>query len=60
MISVRDKVDPCIGWKIGKGDCNFWWDNWGGKGALAEHLGRGSCAADRLSDYLENQRLQID
>jgi len=35
LMKIKKKVEPHILGKIQANNSNFWWDNWTGKGALA-------------------------
>lgn len=61
MVSVREKVEPQIEWKIGEGKVSVWWDNWSGVGALAQHLnlrGKGQ-SKEKICEGFVNDRLDL-
>lgn len=37
-MSIKDRCEPYMIWRIGDGYISFWWENWTGKGALAKLL----------------------
>ncbi|WMV11057.1 hypothetical protein MTR67_004442 [Solanum verrucosum] len=38
LMSIKDRCEPYMIWRIGDGYISFWWENWTGKGALAKLL----------------------
>lgn len=35
LMKLMDKAETNMIWKINRGDCSFWWDNWSESGTLA-------------------------
>nr|XP_019068134.1 uncharacterized protein LOC109119692 [Solanum lycopersicum] len=51
----RQAVKSHIKWKIHSGTCSFWWDNWFGNGAIANHCDSiFSLNNSLVSDFLNN------
>ncbi|WMV27066.1 hypothetical protein MTR67_020451 [Solanum verrucosum] len=38
ILHVRSDCEKYLVWKIVKGNCSFWWDNWLGTGNLGQHF----------------------
>ncbi|XP_019178346.1 PREDICTED: uncharacterized protein LOC109173561 [Ipomoea nil] len=53
MVGAREKIEKEIQWKVGKGDVNFWWDDWSGLGAIAKamNIPEKSRAKDTLKSF---------
>nr|XP_016436823.1 PREDICTED: uncharacterized protein LOC107762942 [Nicotiana tabacum] len=55
MLKIRHKAEENIRCEIQKGNCSFWWDNWTGKGALANILqGSGRFSKVQVKDFIIN------
>lgn len=60
MLKIRDKAEENIRWEIQKGNYTFWWDNWTGKGALANILqGSGRSSKVQVKYFIINGEWNI-
>ena len=50
----KAEVEKHIRWNINFGDCTFWWDNWSGEGAMANHSLISSLNNKKVSEFLTN------
>ncbi|KAH0702472.1 hypothetical protein KY285_016750 [Solanum tuberosum] len=56
MMKVKKYYDHHILWKIAKGNCSFWRNNWTGNGPLCNLLNHQQSSKDiKVSDCIENE-----
>ncbi|KAH0720341.1 hypothetical protein KY284_005371 [Solanum tuberosum] len=56
MMEVKKYYYHHILWKIAKGNCSVWWDNWTRKGPLCNLLNHQQSSKNiKISDYIETE-----
>ncbi|XP_059289936.1 uncharacterized protein LOC132043485 [Lycium ferocissimum] len=61
MVEIRRYCEHNINWKVGKGNLSFWWDNWTGKGPLAQLIHQGYKSKKiKVSDYIMDGKWNTD